>query len=698
MSATNNLVDDLERQRQELEDNTLKLQKSLYHWRLWEAEYDGIKEELDCLNDASSKEEMLQAARDFGGALVNEEEVKALVLGGSGSGSGKVSRTREQVVNMISKRIDYVQQNAATMEKRLRSEENKLRALDEEPVLKGAGLERNGSNTGVVAAGGGGGRAAATAFSEGGKDLPVTDIFEQLDEEGNLISGSTTTPGSQAPELLEVLRKAGVKDVPDLSEREQKRLTEKSDAQSRVTDVTDESDTITDDSAARGQPPKRAYTPEIETKNEESSRKTGSLKRDAVSESQKSSAKDTTTQGAQPATVSEATNEVPKERHQNQTSAFADQPTDDQQELPVTDVDESPEDADLRREMLQYGINEVGAVVAELELDDDASDVSIGDGDSLGDVSEDIEDEDEFGRSTNPALSEDYHQKMRELEKSLNARGLWNVGKDTHTLPDTVKGELEKPSETGAKSPVQDTVPERPASKKKPKKSVAFAEDLDIAPPSQPPASAPPKEKLPPKQPAVPAISDSVVERTERVGQKQSQNSTPKKASRFKSARNKLPDTAAESDTATPTNTTSNPRPSRPSQFRSSINAKEPPNPNSLPLYPAKPQEPKPFSQPISETPKQASRSTPQPPEGKTLADKLFEREVPEGAAEAPEPDELDEQLHRKEIASEFYRMRNRMVQQNGGFVDDKEPETVPIETTDEPPKRVSKFKAARMR
>ena len=60
-----------------------------------------------------------------------------------------------------------------------------------------------------------------------------------------------------------------------------------------------------------------------------------------------------------------------------------------------------------------------------------------------------------------------------------------------------------------------------------------------------------------------------------------------------------------------------------------------------------------------------------------------------------PEPDEIDEQIHRKEIASEFYRIRNRMIQQNGGFVGE-EPETVPIETED-PPKRVSRFRAARM-
>ena len=41
--------------------------------------------------------------------------------------------------------------------------------------------------------------------------------------------------------------------------------------------------------------------------------------------------------------------------------------------------------------------------------------------------------------------------------------------------------------------------------------------------------------------------------------------------------------------------------------------------------------------------------------------------------------------------------MRNRAIQQNGGFLDDEEPEIVPLETEDAP-KRVSKFKAARMK
>lgn len=37
---------DLERNRLLLEENVLKLSRSLQHWRTWEAEYEGLKEEI----------------------------------------------------------------------------------------------------------------------------------------------------------------------------------------------------------------------------------------------------------------------------------------------------------------------------------------------------------------------------------------------------------------------------------------------------------------------------------------------------------------------------------------------------------------------------------------------------------------------------------------------------------------------------
>ncbi|KAK5697657.1 hypothetical protein LTS12_028535, partial [Elasticomyces elasticus] len=76
MGVPDSHFEELESQRRELEDNILKLQESLYHWRTWEAEYDGLKDEINGLDDDATTDEFLRIGRDFGGDLVNEEEVK----------------------------------------------------------------------------------------------------------------------------------------------------------------------------------------------------------------------------------------------------------------------------------------------------------------------------------------------------------------------------------------------------------------------------------------------------------------------------------------------------------------------------------------------------------------------------------------------------------------------------------------------
>ncbi|KAG2026956.1 hypothetical protein GB937_000692 [Aspergillus fischeri] len=588
MGVPDSHLQDLERQRLELEDNILKLQESLYHWRTWEAEYDGLKEEIGNLDDDATTSDFLRICRNFGGSLVNEDEVKVIL----GEKQG-VTRSRQQVIDLISRRIDYAKENVATMEKRLRKAESQLYALETSEQLP----------------------------SEPTADFQMTEIMEELDDDGNVISSSTSTPGNQAPELLEILKKAGVKDIPEVPKRK--------DTENAARPVNAE-----DDRAGRAV--------EIQAP------------------------------GPQDHQAEKQDERVTPSKLQAET----------QEEQPITDIDEPPEDAELRREMLRYSLDEVGAVVAELELDEDADEVSVDEEYDYDDDEE--EEEDEFGR-TRPALDEDYHRQMRELEKKLNAKGLWNVGKDTTSLPEDIQKELERPAVVRIEK--SDDSVDTAVKENKPKKKVAFAEELDIAPAPKP--AVPEKKTLPPKQPEVPTMADSIVERTQQDGKTPAASSGPKKASRFKSARKAT--TEEIPSVVPPTNgiRASDPRPSHRKPAA--------PTPDSIPLFPAKPRQPKPFSQPISDI---IEKPTPPPQpegtEGKILADTLVERTVSEGAAVAPEPDELDEQLHRKEIATEFYRMRNRKIQQNGGFVDD-EPEMVPIDT-DEAPKRVSKFKAARMR
>ncbi|GLA05584.1 hypothetical protein AnigIFM60653_006077 [Aspergillus niger] len=601
MGVPNNSLHELERQRLELEGNISKLQDSLYHWRTWEAEYDGLKDELNELDDDATMDDYLRVGRDFGGSLVNEAEVKVIL----GEKQG-VTRTKQQAVDLVTRRIDYVKQNASTIEKRLRAAEDQLYALDSQDRLP----------------------VEPTA------DFPMTEIFEELDENGEVISSKTTTPGSEATDLLEVLKKAGVNDIPDVAKAD----TPVSSSSQQVTQTTEEASSA------------------------------DSLKKDDTSASEEHSVKSSGSDAKETSSALDPTVEVHGER-------------------PVMEVDESPEDAKLRREMLQYSLNEVGSVVAELELDEDASDISVDEDYDAYDYDDDEdEEEDEYGRSTRRVLSEDYHRQMRELEEKLNARGMWNAGKDTQSLPNEIKQDLDKPSvvrvETNA-----DTSSE-PVKEKKPKKKVAFADELDIAPASKPPTLE--KKIAPVRESNIPVLQDAVVERTEPAGKQPVQNDAPKKVSRFKSARKTH--NATEDATASTTQSSNTSRPAEPrSALRKSETSTTGP---SLPLFPAKPAEPKPFSQPITDIVDKED-PTPRGPEGKVLADTLVERETPAGPAVAPEPDELDEQLHKKEIATEFYKIRNRMIQQNGGFVGE-EPEIVPIETEDAP-KRVSRFRAARM-
>ena len=153
---------------------------------------------------------------------------------------------------------------------------------------------------------------------------------------------------------------------------------------------------------------------------------------------------------------------------------------------PIIPQGESPEDAALRRQMLQYGLSEVGQVVAEIDLDapnEEFSDEDMDDYDEDYDSDED-EDEDQYGRSTRREITSDYQQQMLELEKKLNARMMENVGPapDADTLAEfsgdvrTLKVRKDEDFDKSVDKPASSD----DASEKK--KSVRFADDLDTSP------------------------------------------------------------------------------------------------------------------------------------------------------------------------------------------------------------------------
>ncbi|KAL2870217.1 prefoldin-like protein [Aspergillus lucknowensis] len=602
MGVPDNHLDHLERQRVELESNILQLQKSLYYWRTWEAEYDGLKEDIRALDDDATTSDFLRTGREFGGTLVNEDEVRVII----GEKQG-LKRTRQQVVDLISRRIDYVKENVTSMEKRLRAAEDRLGALNavEQPPGEAAG------------------------------DFPMKEIIEELDEHGQIISSTTTNPGDQASDILDILKKAGVENIPDVPKLE--------------------------GSTGTGPSLRKPSPDDIPTTNGAKQHKQEDSSAAAVKPNSPES-----TEGA--TALGDGHDKVSLE------SGAA-------KEVPIADVDESAEDAKLRREMLRYGLDEVGAVVAELELDEDGSEISMDDGyDSHAYDEEEEEEEDQFGRNTRSVLDEDYHQQMRELEARLNARGMWNVGKNTGSLPKNVKEDIEHAHKVKI-----DRAPDTESEPKPKAKKVAFANDLDIAP--TPKSPAPETRKVVARATDIPVLSDSIVERTELVEETRPTSDAPKKVSRFRSARS----TAGSNFDENPTTSCSNS--SQPAKSPYSRKTTLPSPTSSLPLFPATRSEPKPFSQPISNITEKSPRVSKF--ERKILADTLVERDISEGTAKAPEPDELDEELHRKEIATEFYRMRNKMAKQNNSS-QEEEQEVIPVET-EEPPRRISKFRAARM-
>jgi unconventional prefoldin RPB5 interactor 1 len=540
---------DLERHRQLLEENIEKLRKSLLNWQIWEAEYEGLKEEIISVGPEPSHERLLAIGREFDGKLVTQAEVEDIL-------GVKIPRSANQVTNILSRRIDYVSQNVKTLEKQLETAENKL--------------------------------AAATVISNpdvrNEEGLPMTEIIEELDEDGNVISSRTETQGSARGQLLEVLEKAGVKDL---------------------------------SGTAREPNPEKPPT--------EPNARDGSTKDEISVQSVPSEISKKSVQFA------EGTKEGP-ETHISQTaqrieaiSNSTKQNTSIPEEPPIIPLNESPEDAALRKEMLQYGMAEVGAVVAELDLED-GSDFSDDDDYDDYDAGSTDDDEDEFGRSTRKVVDDEMRRRMIELEEKLGLRMMENVGLNPNISV------VDKPvSEVQENRKALETVKE--------KKGVRFAEELDIA--EAPPATNTPESKA--KVPSKSPIRD-IVEHTQSTQEPKPATIASQNVSRFKSAR------AAKSST-----------------------------------------------QDLNETSHSQTSSAPIKPASKPLADTIVEREIP--VSTPPEPDELDPALLHQEVATEYHRMHNRMIQKQGGFMKDPELEKGIIPLTEEEggPKKMSRFKAARL-
>lgn len=108
----------------------------------------------------------------------------------------------------------------------------------------------------------------------------------------------------------------------------------------------------------------------------------------------------------------------------------------------VMPMEDSPTDALLRRQMIQYNMEDMSAVVAEIDLDDEGSDSWTEEaGDEDYDSISDDEDEDKFGRTKRQVVDDKYRMEMLALEKKLNAKAIHNMGPES-SLPESIKKEI----------------------------------------------------------------------------------------------------------------------------------------------------------------------------------------------------------------------------------------------------------------
>ncbi|KAL3427473.1 hypothetical protein PVAG01_00982 [Phlyctema vagabunda] len=575
---------DLEKHRRLLEENIEKLRRTLRHWQTWEAEYEGLKEEILSTGPSPTRHQLEQLARAYEGDLVTKKEIEDII-------GGQPPRNAEQVVNVLDRRMDYVQQNIKTVEKQLEAAEHKL--------------------------------AVATVIStpevRNEEGLPLTEIIEDLDEDGNVIASRVSTPGNSKQQLLEVLHKAGVKDIPGSTPTKSaipyEGIEEQVKSPAPLPQSTKKEVKFAEDTK-----------PEINVPKSDATRKLEDIMAQAKE--------------------LEATPSEP----------------------PIIPTDDSPEDAALRREMLQFGMSEVGSVVAELELEDasDWSDENYEDATSTDD-----DEEDSFGRSTKPVVDDELRKEMIKLEERLGLRMMENVGQkaDLDVVDEgigriTISGPdaaVESDSISDSANKPQSALSKPEATGKSTKKSVRFSEELDVSPGPEAQQATKPKERT------VAPIGDIV----ERKGPAQIAAPSAKKASRFKASR------------GTTSGVVNGP-------FAISKMSGPP-----LDLQPAS--APKAFSAPIQFSPTENSaREVPTGPEGRTLAPKVVERDVISSAS-AAEPDELDSNLLHQEVATEYHKMRNRMIQRQGGFLKEEESEIVPFTEEEGGPKKMSRFKAARL-
>ncbi|RCI12361.1 hypothetical protein L249_0212 [Ophiocordyceps polyrhachis-furcata BCC 54312] len=541
-----------------------KIQNSIQHWLTWDAEYEALKEEVEAIPD-NQPEELHRIHKNYEGDLLRHRELDDIF-------GLQAPRSKRQIVNVLQRRIDYVTQNLETLRKQLHAELSGVEgtAHDVEPN--------------------------------------ITDVVEQLDDDGNVVSFHLSRSGDALPQVCEALEKAGV-------------------------------DVLGGEKPSDTSSPLNPSKPQPTTPCASSS----------SSSSSSSTSPSAPTGNAKNAPPRPSTEMSPRAQRVDEIMNRARQQESISNQDPVIPVDEDSEDAQLRREMIQYGLRDVGAVVAELKLEEgEDSDFD----EDMNDTDDDAEDR--YGRSTGRLVSDDYRQRMLDLERKHGVKSRFTLSTDgddrqSESGDDEGIGRIKvncQVSPSASKSP-----PHKSSIKDKQsdaKKGVRFAQSLDVAPDDEPAASATEERAEP--------VADPLGDIVERAG---------------------------PGDTIKPA---SKPRaPHRSSWFKQAREMEMAASSEAVPLGP--------LDAP-SRLMDESMQDAPSWPQGSTVVEQLVEKEP--SSSPCP-PDELDDSMSCSSIADEHQRLRKRFIHRQGGFLQKDASPVEYLDGSEETAAPVSRFKAARL-
>lgn len=611
----------------------------------------------------------------------------------------KQPRTCQQIIGLLSRRIEYVQSNIKSLQGSLQAAEDKLTAA----------------------------QALSPVQQNDEEGYPLMEIQEELDEDGSIISSSVTPASEAAPRVIEALRKAGVPGLQPKKEDGAPERTSKSESNKtqapKNADIGPSALKQVDPSLSNSAPDQQQSPSTSESDTKGDSRKTcrrrksvtfaDGTKQAPPTPTQPRPAKDVQAAKAAsaarrvkaevrgsidalkkvhnagfineevfdrfrreyverlhnlPATLSKHPIAQRQSSNHQQPSSIGKTSTEEEFD-PAIPPNESLEDAALRREMIRYNMNEVGAVVAEMDLgEEDQSQTSSPEYSNEESELRHSSDEDgnDWGISTSGALTSDYIKEMQALDQKLG-----DMPRQTASPNATVEALLQAEDELVVGedgNPVKRHAAK--ATTNQEKKAVRFARDLDIQ--ERPPSPKPNGQNRPgARKTSAPVHADIVERRNQTNSSPNPTGPTPKKkVSQFKMSR------SAEHQAAM------SPKKASHLQIKAD-NANQVKTP-SLPAF----------------TPPATPKMTPTGPAGRTHAPNVVERPLADKVSteDVLEPDELDASLLRQELTMNYHRTRNRMIQRQGGFLANDEEDEAEGRLVDENGKRISRFKAARLK